>query len=110
MIGTVKIVPVVMVAVVAAHIAMVVVVIILSAILQSLLLSILHALIRGDRRGRRRPGVRERAVGEAAAQPGHFGLLGMRERIGLLGGVCKIASTPGGGTTVRITVPRDRLS
>ena len=48
--------------------------------------------------------------GEAAAKPGHFGLLGMRERIGLLGGVCKIASKPGSGTTVRITVPRDRIS
>jgi sensor histidine kinase YesM len=24
--------------------------------------------------------------------------------------VCKIASKPGGGTTVRITVPRDRVS
>ena len=48
--------------------------------------------------------------GEAAAKPGHFGLLHMRERIGLLGGVCKIASKPGGGTTVRITVPRDRIA
>ena len=48
--------------------------------------------------------------GAAAAQPGHFGLLGMRERIGLLGGVGKIASEPGEGTTVRITVPRDRIS
>lgn len=47
--------------------------------------------------------------GEAAAKPGHFGLLHMRERIGLLGGVCKIASKPGEGTTVRITVPRDRV-
>jgi len=33
----------------------------------------------------------------------------MRERIALLGGVCKISSTPGEGTTIRITVPRDRL-
>lgn len=48
--------------------------------------------------------------GEAAAKPGHFGLLHMRERIGLLGGVCKIASKPGEGTTVRITVPRDRVT
>ena len=48
--------------------------------------------------------------GDAAAKPGHFGLLAMRQRIGLLGGVCKIASKPGGGTTVRITVPRDRIS
>jgi signal transduction histidine kinase len=28
----------------------------------------------------------------------------------MLGGVCKIASRPGEGTTVRITVPRDRVS
>ncbi|MEA2660930.1 MAG: hypothetical protein QOH08_502 [Chloroflexota bacterium] len=48
--------------------------------------------------------------GEASATQGHFGLLHMRERIGLLGGVCKIASKPGEGTTVRITVPRDRIS
>lgn len=48
--------------------------------------------------------------GEASAKAGHFGLLHMRERIGLLGGVCKIASKPGEGTTVRITVPRDRIS
>jgi signal transduction histidine kinase len=47
--------------------------------------------------------------GEAAAKPGHFGLLGMRERIALLGGVCKVASRPGEGTVVRITVPRDRI-
>ena len=48
--------------------------------------------------------------GEASAKAGHFGLLHMRERIGLLGGVCKIASRPGEGTTVRITVPRDRIN
>jgi signal transduction histidine kinase len=48
--------------------------------------------------------------GEASAKAGHFGLLHMRERIGLLGGVCKIASRPGEGTTVRITVPLDRVS
>jgi signal transduction histidine kinase len=48
--------------------------------------------------------------GEASANEGHFGLLHMRERIGLLGGVSKVASRPGEGTTVRITVPRDRIS
>ena len=48
--------------------------------------------------------------GEASAKAGHYGLLHMRERIGLLGGVSKIASKPGEGTTVRITVPRDRVS
>ncbi|GAC1461871.1 MAG: hypothetical protein NVSMB8_13470 [Candidatus Limnocylindrales bacterium] len=47
--------------------------------------------------------------GDTTVRPGHFGLLGMRERITLLGGVCKISSTPGEGTTIRITVPRDRL-
>ncbi|HUQ16855.1 MAG TPA: ATP-binding protein [Candidatus Saccharimonadales bacterium] len=47
--------------------------------------------------------------GDMTVRPGHFGLLGMRERIALLGGVCKISSTPGEGTTIRITVPRDRL-
>ena len=48
--------------------------------------------------------------GDTTVRPGHFGLLGMRERIALLGGVCKISSTPGEGTTIRITVPRDRLA
>ncbi len=46
----------------------------------------------------------------AESRRGHFGLLGMRERIGLLGGVCKISSKPGEGTTIRITVPRDRVA
>ena len=30
-------------------------------------------------------------------------------RVALLGRVCKISSTPGEGTTIRITVPRDRV-
>jgi len=34
-----------------------------------------------------------------------FGLLGMRERIGMLGGTIDIVSAPGGGTAVRIAVP-----
>jgi len=47
--------------------------------------------------------------GEAGLRPGHFGLLGMRERVSFLGGLCKVQSKPGEGTTVRIVVPRDRL-
>jgi signal transduction histidine kinase len=47
--------------------------------------------------------------GEAGIRPGHFGLLGMRERVAFLGGLCKIQSRPGEGTTVRILVPRDRV-
>ncbi|MBV7536169.1 CHASE domain-containing protein [Duganella sp. sic0402] len=36
---------------------------------------------------------------------GSFGLVGIEERIHLLGGSCAITSMPGGGTTVSITVP-----
>lgn len=36
---------------------------------------------------------------------GSFGILGMRERAGLLGGMLAIASRPGQGTTVTVTVP-----
>ena len=35
----------------------------------------------------------------------HLGLMGMRERVTLLGGDVVIDSTPGSGTTVRITLP-----
>jgi two-component system sensor histidine kinase UhpB len=47
--------------------------------------------------------------GEVRPGPESFGLLGMRERIAFLGGVIKVQSKPGAGTTVRIVVPRDRL-
>lgn len=36
---------------------------------------------------------------------GHFGLVGMRERVELLGGKFEIQSAPGGGTRVQFTVP-----
>ena len=36
---------------------------------------------------------------------GSFGLVGIEERINLLGGTCSIDSTPGNGTQVRVTVP-----
>ena len=35
----------------------------------------------------------------------HFGLLGMRERVELLGGIFQLDSTPGKGTTVRASLP-----
>ena len=43
------------------------------------------------------------------AGTGHFGLLGMRERIALLGGECRITSRPGAGTEIRIRVPLKRV-
>lgn len=37
-----------------------------------------------------------------------FGLAGMRERVALLGGDLAIESAPGGGTTVRASLPARR--
>lgn len=42
---------------------------------------------------------------EAPVPPGHFGLLGMRERVQKLGGTFAFRSAPGTGTTVEVTVP-----
>jgi NarL family two-component system sensor histidine kinase YdfH len=38
-------------------------------------------------------------------QPGHYGLLGLRERARLLGGELKIQSTPGAGTRIDFAFP-----
>jgi signal transduction histidine kinase/streptogramin lyase len=38
----------------------------------------------------------------AAPEEGHFGLTGMRERAAAIGGTLEVASTPGGGTVVRL--------
>jgi signal transduction histidine kinase len=43
--------------------------------------------------------------GAAAAEAGHWGLLGMRERALALGGTLDIDSAPGRGTTVRLRLP-----
>jgi signal transduction histidine kinase len=40
----------------------------------------------------------------AAARPGHFGLVGLREQAQLIGADLAIASTPDGGTSVRISL------
>ncbi len=42
---------------------------------------------------------------DPGAVRGGFGLLGMRERVELLGGTLRIDSTPGGGTTLEISLP-----
>lgn len=43
-----------------------------------------------------------------SSRPDAFGLLGMRERAELLGGLLVLDSTPGEGTRVRVTIPRGR--
>jgi signal transduction histidine kinase len=40
-----------------------------------------------------------------AAQAGHFGLVGLRERATRLGATLRLDSRPGRGTTVEVTVP-----
>jgi PAS domain S-box-containing protein len=42
---------------------------------------------------------------EAEAHKGTFGLIGMKERVRLLGGTCSIESSPDAGTRVSITLP-----
>jgi signal transduction histidine kinase len=41
----------------------------------------------------------------AFAKQGHFGLVGMRERVEMAGGRWSVRSAPGGGTTVTATLP-----
>ena len=45
---------------------------------------------------------------KGAGTPRTFGLLGMRERVGMLGGSIHIASAPGGGTTVYVEITQAR--
>ncbi|HVP75158.1 MAG TPA: GAF domain-containing protein [Gaiellaceae bacterium] len=45
---------------------------------------------------------------DPAAATSGFGLLGMRERVELLGGTLEIESSPGGGTTVKVSIPVQR--
>lgn len=41
----------------------------------------------------------------AAIRPGHYGLVGLRERVNLIGGELAIKSLPGQGTSIRLCVP-----
>ncbi len=70
-----------------------------------------HILITGDCTAQEvRFAVRDNGTGFAPASApgiheGHFGLLGIRERIGLLGGRVELVSAPGRGTTVSVRIP-----
>jgi signal transduction histidine kinase len=44
---------------------------------------------------------------EQRGEPGHLGLVAMRERAELFGGWCRIQSAPGAGTTVEVWVPAE---
>ncbi|WP_372631134.1 sensor histidine kinase [Cohnella sp.] len=44
-------------------------------------------------------------VGAIGQRSGHYGLVGIRERIRLLGGEAEISSAPGKGTTIEVRVP-----
>jgi signal transduction histidine kinase len=47
------------------------------------------------------------AVQRGAASGKSFGMLGMEERVALLGGQMKITSTPGLGTSIHVVFPLD---
>jgi NarL family two-component system sensor histidine kinase YdfH len=52
--------------------------------------------------------IRDDGVGfdpSAVAARGHYGLLGLRERARLVGGVLEVTSKPGQGTTLRLVLP-----
>ncbi|MBN1657096.1 MAG: ATP-binding cassette domain-containing protein [Anaerolineae bacterium] len=40
---------------------------------------------------------------------GHYGLLGVSERVALLGGRCKVGNRPGGGTLLQVEIPHPRV-
>jgi signal transduction histidine kinase len=61
----------------------------------------LHIRIRDDGQGI------GSAVLEAGERPGHFGLIGMRERAKKLGANLEVWSKPGAGTEVDLRVPAD---
>jgi signal transduction histidine kinase len=44
-------------------------------------------------------------VQEKVGRPGHFGLVGMRERAASIGATCTVQSPASGGTVVRLQMP-----
>ena len=60
----------------------------------------LQMTIRDDGRGFEEP-----ASSALTGPEGHFGLTGMRERAGVIGGTLVVDSTPGKGTEISVHVP-----
>jgi signal transduction histidine kinase len=54
-----------------------------------------------------RMSIRDNGVGlrSGSHQPGKFGLIGIEERVTMLGGTFSIGGSPGGGTTVEVAIP-----
>jgi signal transduction histidine kinase len=48
------------------------------------------------------------AMSSAKNRQGGLGLLGIYERLQVLGGSCEIRSTPGKGTALNVKIPRER--
>lgn len=46
-------------------------------------------------------------TGEALASAKSYGLMGIRERAALCGGEAELTGVPGGGTTIRVSIPRN---
>jgi signal transduction histidine kinase len=74
-----------------------------------------HAWVKlQERSGRILLEVRDDGVGfdtthaAESGRAGHFGILGMRERVELAGGIFELDSVQGGGTLVRAYLPRER--
>ena len=60
--------------------------------------------VRDDGRGLPSECVAGTAAG-LPARPGHYGLVGMRERAAAIGATCSLATPAGGGTVVRLQMP-----
>ena len=52
-----------------------------------------------------REGDEEVVAGDRVIPEGHFGLIGIQERVTLLGGKFQVTSTPNQGTTIRVELP-----
>jgi signal transduction histidine kinase len=54
-----------------------------------------------------RMSIRDNGIGldNGTRKPGSFGLIGMKERVNMLGGTLSLSDAPGGGTVVEVALP-----